>query len=388
MPPALVATSPPIVAWERAARSTPKSSPAARACRWTLSRVAPAPTVTCASTLSTGSSSVSRGQGEQHGTGRPGRYAAADQSGVSALRHDRYPRDRADAEHSGYFGGRAGADHAAGPAGEAARPVDLVRRPQVVLDQHVVRTDSAGQLGLERAGGDGVGHDSTRRRMVCCIACSFASNLVGVVDADVGEQVAQLVAGTQQLHLDVHRVLGEDAVDLGQYARGVGVDVHQPVAARRYRQRQRRQVDRQRAVALVAERVELVATNAPMSACASSVEPPMCWGEDDVGQPAQLRVELVAAPLGLLGKTSTAAPERCPLTSTSRSATWSMTKPRDRFQEDAAPGASWRTGRRRRSRSCPGRPSTCRVTTSAWAQQLSRLSQRWALPSASRSAVS
>jgi hypothetical protein len=55
MPPALVAIIPPTVAAERAARSTPKSSPAALACACSFSRVTPAPAVTWASTASTGS---------------------------------------------------------------------------------------------------------------------------------------------------------------------------------------------------------------------------------------------------------------------------------------------------------------------------------------------
>ena len=60
MPPALVATVPPMVAESRDARSTPYSSPAARACRWTSPKVVPAPTLTCADNSSTGSTHVIR----------------------------------------------------------------------------------------------------------------------------------------------------------------------------------------------------------------------------------------------------------------------------------------------------------------------------------------
>ena len=60
IPPALVATVPPMVAESRAARSTPYRQPASTAWRCNSPKVAPAPTVTCPESSSTSPSSVSR----------------------------------------------------------------------------------------------------------------------------------------------------------------------------------------------------------------------------------------------------------------------------------------------------------------------------------------
>jgi hypothetical protein len=54
IPPAFVATVPPIDAESRAARSTPYIQPAAAAWRWTSPRRAPAPAVSCPESASTG----------------------------------------------------------------------------------------------------------------------------------------------------------------------------------------------------------------------------------------------------------------------------------------------------------------------------------------------
>ena len=59
-PPALVATIPPTVAESRAARSTPKASPAGAAALSTAARVAPAPAVNWPAATSTGSMAARR----------------------------------------------------------------------------------------------------------------------------------------------------------------------------------------------------------------------------------------------------------------------------------------------------------------------------------------
>jgi hypothetical protein len=59
-PPASQATSPPTVALSRAAKSTPASSPAARAWSCSAASVTPAPTDTCIDAASTSPSAVNR----------------------------------------------------------------------------------------------------------------------------------------------------------------------------------------------------------------------------------------------------------------------------------------------------------------------------------------
>ena len=83
MPPALVATRPPTVAVSRAARSTPKSSPAARA--WRLQRRQP---YAGASRDLAGreSSGLERGEpGQAEHDFAAGRHPAADEPGIAAL---------------------------------------------------------------------------------------------------------------------------------------------------------------------------------------------------------------------------------------------------------------------------------------------------------------
>ena len=205
----------------------------------------------------------------------------------------------------------AGRTTQARDAAEAAGPVHLVRG----LDGRR-RPARARRRRSSRSAGERVPrHDSDPQADRLRHRAQLGQHVVGVVDADVGEQVAALAAGAQQLALDVDPVLGQDAVDRGQHARGVVVHVHQPVGAGLPAgSATRRQVDRQRGGAL-ARRTgrSLFATNAPMSACASSVDPPMCGVRMTLGRPRSSETNSSPRPFGSVGKTSTAAPARCPL---------------------------------------------------------------------------
>jgi hypothetical protein len=105
---------------------------------------------------------VEPGQAEQHLTAA--RHRTAHQAGVATLHDHRHPGVVARLEHRGDLRGVPWADHAAGPRGEAAGPVGLVRRGEVGVDQHVLGTDGGPQL-LQGEGDDG-GHASTRSRTV------------------------------------------------------------------------------------------------------------------------------------------------------------------------------------------------------------------------------
>ncbi len=59
----------------------------------------------------------------------------------------------------------------------------------------------------------------------------------------------------------------------------------------------------------------------------------MCGVRMTLGRPRSSERNSSPRPLGSVGKTSTAAPARCPETSASRSAAWSITKPRDRLRK-------------------------------------------------------
>ena len=69
-------------------------------------------------------------------------------------------------------------------------------------------------LGLDRTQADRHVHGA-----------ELAENLVAVLGADVRDHVAELVAGAQQLPLDVHAMVGEHPVDRGEHAGHVIVQV-------------------------------------------------------------------------------------------------------------------------------------------------------------------
>ena len=80
---------------------------------------------------------------------------------------------------------------------------------------------------LRRGSGRGQGAqpDGDRHR------AEFGEHVFAVLAADVGQHVAELVLGPQELALDVHAVLGQHPVDRGQHAGHVPVQVHQAVRA-------------------------------------------------------------------------------------------------------------------------------------------------------------
>src|SRR6266550_1842918 len=123
--------------------------------------------------------------------------------------------------------------------------------------------------------------------------------VVGVVRADVGDDVTDLTAGAEQLGLDVQLVVGEDAVDGGHDARDVAVDEDQPMRVRRLRQRDTRQVDAHRGGALYDEVAELAGHEASDVLLGLLGRAADVRGQDDVRQSAQLADELVAALLRL-----------------------------------------------------------------------------------------
>jgi hypothetical protein len=130
----------------------------------------------------------------------------------------------------------------------------------------------------------------------------LVKHLVRVLGADVGKHVAELVAGAQQLALDVHPVLGEHPVDRREHPRHVLVQVDEPVGTGNGGKRHVRQVDRHRRGAAIGEVDELAGHELAdvllrLLGGAADVR-----GEDHVGQAAQLGDELLAVPLGLLGE--------------------------------------------------------------------------------------
>ena len=158
IPPAFVATIPPTVAESRAARSTPKCSPAALACAATRAAVTPAPTTTVRSTASTGSiRSRPVVSSEQ---GRPIGHRPTDQAGVAALDlhgHARRPRRH---QHRRDLLGRARPDRPEGRAAPAPRPVDAVPGQEVRVGRHrdpgrlqgVAQARSAGRSAASERG--------------------------------------------------------------------------------------------------------------------------------------------------------------------------------------------------------------------------------------------
>ena len=113
----------------------------------------------------------------------------------------------------------------------------------------------------------------------------------------------------------------------------------------------------------------------------------MCGVRITFGSPRSTDTNSSPADRGSSGKTSTAAPARCPETRWRRSASWSITKPRHRFR-NSAPGRIRLNSFSPNSELLDGRPSTCKVTISEISRSSSRLTQRRAFPSVSLSAVS
>ena len=121
----------------------------------------------------------------------------------------------------------------------------------------------------------------------------------GVLAADVGDHVAELAAGAEQLALDVDLVVGEDAVDRREHAGHVAVQVDEPVrAGPRGRDRPGRLT--LSAVVPSDDVVAQLAGDEPADVLLRLLgRPADVRREDDVGQPAQLGDELVAARLRL-----------------------------------------------------------------------------------------
>ena len=112
--------------------------------------------------------------------------------------------------------------------------------------------------------------------------------------------VADLAPGAQQLALDVHPVLGQDAVDRGQHARHVAVHVDQPVrAAAAAAGRRGGRLTLSVVAPSATNSRELVGHERADVGLRLLGRAADVRGEDDVGQPAQLGDELVAAALGL-----------------------------------------------------------------------------------------
>ena len=118
MPPALVATSPPMLALPRAARSMPGSSPASAASAWACSRVTPASRSRVWLAASSRCMRFSL-RSEQHVAGLRG--AAADQAGESALGHQGASRLAAQTHHGSDLVGAFRQDQEA--SGEVLRMV-------------------------------------------------------------------------------------------------------------------------------------------------------------------------------------------------------------------------------------------------------------------------
>src|SRR5690242_6857512 len=209
----------------------------------------------------------------------------------------------------------------------------------------------------------------------------FVEDLFAVLGADVRDHVAVVVAGAQELALDVDAVVRQDAVMLastpgtvfcrwmrrcvpgtdGSATFGMLTDI---------------------AVAPVsAKSASLPDTNSPMSCCASSVEPPMCGVRMTFGRPRSSETNSSPFAFGSLGKTSMAAPAMWPDSMCLRSAAWSTTNPRERFrnrdlgfirENSSSPKNPW----------LPGRPSTWMVTVSTDSRSSFRVEQRRAFPMA------
>ncbi len=134
-------------------------------------------------------------------------------------------------------------------------------------------------------------------------------------------------------------------------------------------------------------RVSLPATKLPISPCASWVEPPT-WGvRITLSSPRSADSNGSPCALGSTGNTSRAAPAMWPERMFSRSARSSTTMPREALMNIERGFIRANCSAPNRP-AFPGRPSTCRVTTSASSRSWSRLATARALPWASRSAVS
>src|SRR5579862_9036752 len=96
-----------------------------------------------------------------------------------------------------------------------------------------LRAPSLGRPQRPQADGDGHGPE-------------LGEDVLAVLATDVGQHVPVLVPGPQELPFDVDAVLGEHAVDRGQHAGHVPVQVDQAVRPADRRQREPRQVDAQR----------------------------------------------------------------------------------------------------------------------------------------------
>src|ERR1700735_598634 len=119
--------------------------------------------------------------------------------------------------------------------------------------------------------------------------------VAGVLGADVGEDVAQVVPGAEQLTLDVGAVLGEHLGDGREHAGDVAVQVDQAIRARSGRQPDPRQVDAERCraggdIVVQLPGDELADVLLRLLGRAADVR-----GEDDVRQVPQLRGEFLAA---------------------------------------------------------------------------------------------
>ena len=111
-------------------------------------------------------------------------------------------------------------------------------------------------------------------------------------------------------------------------------------------------------------------------------------GEDDVRQAAQLGDELVAAALRLLGEHVDRRAGQVAALKRLAQRDVVDDEAAGEVEEDAARAHPGELLASPKKPALPGRPSTCRVTTSPVSSSSSRLAQRCALPSASLSAVS
>ena len=108
-------------------------------------------------------------------------------------------------------GGRRGSQP--GPAGEG------LQHPQSNGFVHPGQPGPAGE-GLQHPQSNGFVHPG-----------QAAEHVVGVVTGDVGDDVADVAAGAEDLTFDVDAMLGEDGVDGRQHPWGVAMDMYQPMAS-------------------------------------------------------------------------------------------------------------------------------------------------------------
>ena len=174
---------------------------------------------------------VQPGQAEQHLTAAPARRrrrARCCRPGRrSALRRSARPQHRRD------LVGVAGPHHERARRCETAGPVRLVRASSAAGSVRTWLSPTMSPARQRARSVDAPGAHTSRSRTVTGSERSCSQRGVGERAGHIGDDVAVVAPGGQQLPDDVDGVLGQQAVDGGQHARGVAVQVEQPLVARR-----------------------------------------------------------------------------------------------------------------------------------------------------------